>query len=95
MNNIKVYLVILLDTTSMSYFPIVNIPTEVQHRKKNLLFFFHVTFLTGCLSGFQSVAHGLFFDTKKFVTFDIRLKEQQKVTTDSLIRKPETNFCIC
>lgn len=84
----------LQDITSMSSFPTVNIPTEVQQKKKTV-FFFHITFLTGCFSGFQSVVHGLFFEIKKSVTFNIRLKEQQKVTTDNLIRKPGTSSCIC
>lgn len=87
MNNITIYLVLLQDITSMSSFPIVNIPTEVQHKKKKDLFF-----LTGYLSGFQSVSHGLSFDTKKFVTFNIRLKKQQKVTTDSLVQKARNMF---
>lgn len=71
----------------MSSFPIVNWKKE----KKYWLFFSHNPF-DRLSSGFQSVAHGLFFDTKELVTFNIRLKEQQKVTTDSLIQKARNRF---
>lgn len=63
-------------------------PTEVQHtEKKRIAGLFHIAILTGCLSGFQSVARGLFFYIEKFVTLNISFAYKE-----NLIQKAKNRF---
>lgn len=66
-------------------------PTEVQHRKKKITVLFHIAISTGCLPGLQSVAHGLFFYTEKFVTFNIMFACKEKYKVLSI----EIDSCNC